>query len=187
MNEVWKPITGYEGKYEVSNLGNVKSLSRIIVRKNGMKQTIAERILKPQINNTGHFRVQLEEKRYFVHRLVAKEFLQNPNNYEVVNHIDCNPKNNDASNLEWCSQKQNMEYASKIGHLVCNDQKRKKLSDAHKKTPIFSINLKTGEKKKYSSIQEAAKEYGSAGNICDCCKNSEHSYKGCKFYYEFQC
>lgn len=189
MEEIWKSVSGYEGKYEVSNLGNVKSLPRIIIRKNGRNKPIKERILKKHVNNTGHYRVCLEGKRYFVHRLVAKEFLPNPNNYNVVNHIDCNPNNNDVSNLEWCTQKHNIEWSAKCGNMKCDDNRKKKISNALKKyaKPIYSINLTTGERKNYSSIQEAAKEYGSAGNICDCCKNSKHSYKGCKFYYEFQC
>lgn len=93
MEEVWKDIEGYEGLYQVSNLGNVKSLNYQGVSR--------EKILKPFINSDGYKRVMLYKnktiKRLSVHRLVAQAFIENPNNYSCVNHKDENNQNNVVS------------------------------------------------------------------------------------------
>lgn len=97
--EVWKPIEGYEGRYEISNFGRVKSLER----KDLNNHLLKERILKPKINKDGYSYLQLcydgNKKGFFVHRLVAAAFIFNPNGYPVVNHKDENKQNNYVSNL----------------------------------------------------------------------------------------
>lgn len=127
MNEVWKDIKGYEGLYQVSNLGRVKSLPK--KRNNGTNFYIQkETILKPQLKTKRYLGVGLVKnklhKNYLVHRLVAEAFLENPNGYKEVNHIDCNKLNNQVSNLEWCNQEQNLEHAYKNG-LLTKGRKRK--------------------------------------------------------------
>lgn len=104
MNEIWKDITGYEGKYQVSNLGNVKSLN---YRGNGK-----ERILKPRpVSSTGYLAVTLSnsdtQKTLKVHRLVAQAFIENPNNKPCVDHINTNKTDNRADNLRWVTRKEN--------------------------------------------------------------------------------
>ena len=121
MKEVWKPIKGYEGLYEVSNLGRVKSLPK--KRINGTNFYIQkERILKPQLKTNRYLGVGLIKnkihKNFLIHRLVAKAFIDNPYNLPQINHIDCNKLNNNADNLEWCTQKQNLEHAFKNGLLT---------------------------------------------------------------------
>lgn len=107
--EEWKDIKGYEGKYQVSSCGRVKSLSNNKTRK--------ERILKPNIDNKGYKTVCLcmngNVKRFLIHRLVAIAFIPNPNNCPIINHMDENSKNNHVSNLEWCTYKYNNNYGTK--------------------------------------------------------------------------
>lgn len=134
MEEIWKDINGYEGYYQVSNFGNIKSLERII--ENSGTHTgyykIKERVLKPRENKkrSGYYELSLKkdgvEKRFKVHRLVACAFIDNPDNKTEVNHIDGDKSNNHVSNLEWVTGKENKEHAWKTG-----------LSNAdHKKRPI---------------------------------------------------
>jgi hypothetical protein len=126
MNEFWKDVVGYEGVYQVSNLGNVRSLPKVTVQKSRgggfHKQRKPGRILKPVKNSKGYLRIILynqKEKgeRAFVHRLVAQTFIPNPEGKLTVNHIDGNPLNNRADNLEWATHKENSVHASKSGLL----------------------------------------------------------------------
>lgn len=112
--EIWKDVVGYEGLYMVSSYGRVKSLPRVVIRANGIKQTIYSCLLSSKVDRqTGYCRVALSRngivKRVGVHRLVAMAFLPNQNGYDIVNHIDWNRTNNNVANLEWCTQQQNVE------------------------------------------------------------------------------
>ena len=112
-NEIWKDILGYEGYYQVSNYGRVKSIKRNT--KNQFKYF--ERIKEPYIGNNGYLCVVLykdnKSKHFSIHRLVANAFVDNPNNLPQVNHIDCNKKNNKVNNLEWVTASDNMKHAIK--------------------------------------------------------------------------
>lgn len=111
MNEIYKDIEGYEGLYQVSNLGRIKSLSRF--------QSTTERILKPVINSRGYSVVTLSKnnihKIFSISRLVAGLFIANPENKPEVNHISGIKSDNSISNLEWCNSSENQFHAFKTG------------------------------------------------------------------------
>lgn len=115
MTEVWKDVVGYEGIYEVSDHGRVKSVSRIKVRKNGSAMQIKNRILKKSVNAHGYEIVSLSNdgKRDTrkIHRLVAEAFCEKKNEKNCVNHKDGNKTNNYFENLEWCTHSENIVHA----------------------------------------------------------------------------
>lgn len=123
-SEVWLPVVGYEGLYQVSNLGNVKSCERIVTMKNGVKRPIPEKLRKLSLRDDGYVQVELwmnnKSKSYNVHRLVAEAFIPNPDNLPEVNHKDCVRSNNNVSNLEWCTNSYNTNYAKELGRLPDN-------------------------------------------------------------------
>jgi hypothetical protein len=122
--ENWKDIKGFEGAYQVSDLGNIRSLDRFIKYSNGKIVFAAGRAIKPYVCNT-YLCVKLHrnEKMTFaqIHQEVAKAFIPNPDNKPQVNHEDGNKKNNAVSNLSWMTQPENIAHASRMGLL-----KRKK-------------------------------------------------------------
>ena len=125
-NEIWKDIEGYEGYYQVSNLGRVRSLDRMIGWRFGVKQFKKGTLLKPK-KTRGYDCVGLSINRHSsykrIHRLVAIAFIPNPDNLPQINHKDNNPHNNKADNLEWCDAKYNCNYGDH----------NKKLSEAGKR------------------------------------------------------
>lgn len=111
MNEEWRDIIGYEGLYMVSNLGNVKKLKGVPAN---LKFKKVVNLRKDKTIYSIYHRVSLikkqKEKHFLVHRLVAAAFTSNPDNKPLVNHIDGNPRNNCADNLEWCTHQENMDH-----------------------------------------------------------------------------
>ncbi len=113
--EKWKDIEGYEGYYQVSNLGNVKSLGRYVNNPHGGKRYIRERILKP-FNKKGYLYVDLLKiKQHRIHRLVAAAFIDNKDDSAEVNHINGIKNDNRVENLEWCTRSENMKHSYKTG------------------------------------------------------------------------
>ena len=110
--EEWKDIKGYEGSYQISNLGRVKSLSRIIIRSNGNPTTIKAKIKKTPIRNDGYFIVNLcmnnGSNVNLIHRLIAEAFIDNPNNYPLVRHLNDIKTDNRLDNLCWGTYCDNM-------------------------------------------------------------------------------
>lgn len=130
MIEVWKDIPEYEGLYQVSNFGRIKSLER--ERKMNIPchdiAVVHERILKPSISGSGYEKVVLSKdathKTIRVHKLVAQAFVSNPDDKSEINHKDGNKKNNRADNLEWVTSKENQNHALLFG--LRNDKLRRK-------------------------------------------------------------
>jgi hypothetical protein len=123
MKEVWKDIKNYEGLYQVSNLGRVKSLVRSNgITRGGRKATKKEKILKNSKHGICYRGVRLRKDNkttnFYIHRLVAEHFIPNYHNKKTVNHIDFDTTNNVVSNLEWASYKENIKHAWDNG--ACN-------------------------------------------------------------------
>lgn len=151
--EIWRDVVGYEGLYQVSNYGNVKSLSREVNNGNGTYFT-KEKILKPMENHKGYLGVELQDKWHFIHRIVATTFIENPENKPQVNHIDCDKKNNRVENLEWCTNSENQIHAYKNGLNVRND------NAGRPKQKIMQLDMNDNLIKIYESIADAEKETG---------------------------
>lgn len=117
--EIWRDIKEYETLYQVSNFGNVKSLSKLSKNKNGIYLK-KERFLKPTKNNKGYFHVKLYKNEgkikntISLHKLVGLNFLKNNNNYTEINHIDGNKSNNKSDNLEWCTRSHNVKETYRL-------------------------------------------------------------------------
>lgn len=148
--EIWKDIPGYEGVYQVSNMGRVKSMERYInAPQSGGSRKIPTKVLKPTIGNHGYYVVNIGRKAKTVHSLIAKTFCPNPNGYQMVNHIDENKLNNNAANLEWCDCKYNINFGT--GKVRSARSRCKQVSQYNTDGKLIKI---------YESVTEAAKSVG---------------------------
>lgn len=163
MEEIWKDIKGYEGLYQISNLGRVKSISRSIKLKKYTKIS-DDTIMKLDLNKSGYLYVSLckngKYKKCRVHRLVAEEFVDKPNGKNVVNHKDYNKTNNCSSNLEWVTNEENYDYLRKNmrkRHNVKTNTGERYISYSKKKNR-YRITIDGKEYRKCKSLDEAIKE-----------------------------
>lgn len=125
LEEVWKPVQGYEGYYNVSNLGNVYSLLRTVIRSDGLSCQRGGYLLQHTMNSDGYPTVHLSKngvsERIPVHVLVARAFVDNPNGYKEVNHKDFDRTNCRSDNLEWITHRDNVQYTVKAGRHASRD------------------------------------------------------------------
>ena len=164
MKEIWKDIEGYEGLYQISNVGRVKRVE-------------TDRILKPLKHTKGYYRVELykngSQSKKLIHRLVAQAFIPNTENKPQVNHIDENKTNNVVSNLEWMTAKEN------LNHETHNERMSKT-----KSIPIIATNIKTGESTEFYGAKECARQLGlNRGNISSVLKGRRKHTGGYIFEY----
>lgn len=182
--EIWRPISGYEGYYEVSNEGRIRSLGRTTNQNNHGGETTAHykgKVLTGRADSRGYKTVHISKngtaRRLLVHRVVAEAFCNKPDGCEMVNHIDNDPSNNRANNLEWTTPKGNMQWATKQGRMHYRPENLKKAQDAKKK-PVVAIDS-FGNEYYLPSQKVAAESLGiktSRGHIAACCRN-DYGYK----------
>ena len=177
MEEVWKPIKGYEGLYEVSNTGKVRSLDRQIEYTFCGKKhlrTIRGTVLKPKSNPEYHSVSLCKNgvtRTELVHRIVASAFIPNPNGLSEVNHIDENKANNSVENLEWCTRIENVRHGTGNARSAVTRSK-----------PIAQYTLDGTLVKVYPSLSAVEREHGwSTSNI----SNAARGYGECKHPYGF--
>ena len=182
MKEIWKKIVGYEELYEISNLGKVRSLDRIIYQKNNgviCGHKYKGKILTNQKRPNGYVCVHLSKngktKWESVHKLVAEAFIEHDKKNNIVNHLDNNPSNNIVSNLEWTTYKGNMQYSAKQGRMKYNPQNLKKAQDSLKK-PVIAID-KNGNEYEFNSQVEASKILNCNRNHIGCICKNKYGYK----------
>lgn len=200
MQEVWKDIYfvengiewDYRGLYQVSNLGRVKRLNRIVMRNNGKLYNVEEKLLNPNKIKNNYLRVCLKkngkQKHFLVHRLVAHMFVNGYFNGAEVDHIDTNPLNNHVYNLRWCNRIDNIN----------NQLTKKKLSESKKGNQNGKGNKnkaqgnliarydKQGNLLDIKYNYEYVKMGFNASKITDCCKNRHKSHKGYIFKYHIK-
>lgn len=184
QGEVWKEVKGYEGLYQVSNFGRVKSLLRFnnyynAIYKEQKKRIQKERLLNIRKTPRGYLQVCLTanslSNNKLVHRLVAEAFIPNPLNKPQVNHIDGNKENNKVSNLEWMTSQENNKHAHKIG-----------LNKSHNKRKVNQYDLDWNYIKTWNSITDFLKETNlnlKNSGITSCCKGKQRTAYGYKWKY----
>ena len=172
MTEEWRPIVGYEGLYEVSNTGQVRSLDKY----DSMNRFLRGRILRLFTDGLGYLRAQLysssKRKSFLVHRLVAQAFIPNPDNLPQVNHRDENPSNDNVDNLEWCDGKYNVNYGTRIDRI----------RDIRLKNGTYTgLSKEEYRKKRYQEkkdkINERRREYYRENREKICERQKEYNHK----------
>lgn len=184
--EQWKNIEGYEGLYQVSNYGRVRSLDRYVKHSKGGQKLLKGKEVKTRINKTtGYIEVGLskdgKQTYHTIHRLIARAFIPNPNNLPVINHIDGCKINNSIDNLEWCTQQYNIQHSFNTG-----------LSKNNMTQEISSLGNKAHRRKVrcieddiiFDSVKDAANYCGvDSARITVVCKGRRKTVKGKHFEY----
>jgi hypothetical protein len=156
MQEVWKPIDGYDGLYEVSSSGSVRSLDRAIKRKDGVVVSIKGRTLAQRLTKDGYLQVQLSIKNKAwtpkIHRLVAETFIPNPDGLPEVNHKNEDKTDNSVINLEWCTHRYNSGYGTRGERIARKNSKQ-----------LIALSPSKDRELVFSSMSEAAKYFGVSG------------------------
>ena len=157
-NEIWRPVVGYEGIYEVSNFGRIRRVS-------AARGTNPGYIFTPSPDHKGYLRTRLTNssgisKTVKVHRIVCIAFHDNPRNLPQVNHKDTIKTNNKSINLEWCDNKYNNAHAIENG-IIPKGWLGKKGVEHNKSIPFLGTNIDTGETRIFNGTYEAAREVGS--------------------------
>lgn len=182
--EQWLPIKGYEGLYEVSSMGRLKSLRR----SDSIGRSLQDRIVTPK-NCTNQYQASTLckngiKKQILRHRIVAMAFIPNPENKDEVNHKDGDKTNNKVSNLEWATKSENERHKySVLGHG--NPMKGKTGAENKKSKPVLQKDLRDNLIAKYDCATSAAASVGAkfSSGICRACREPHRVYYGYKWSY----
>jgi len=173
--EIFKPIKGYEGLYEISNYGQVKSLDRDVEGPNKRTRIMPEKIMTGQISRTGYAYIILSKnkrvKKHQVSRLVGAAFVPNPENKPQINHIDENKTNNYYKNLEWCTRTENMRHNGLMDKLTT----KFKLALSKK---VYQYSEELSLIKVWDSGMDAQRAGFTGTAISACCNGYQKTHKG---------
>lgn len=189
MQEIWKDIEGFEGLYQVSNKGRIKSLSRTTSGKKHGIHKLKEKILKPSKCGK-YYQIYLRKdgnnKRFYIHRLVGKAFLECLNDNLDINHKDGNPSNNKVDNLEWVTRSQNIKHSYEVLKRVKNTEGFNEYREKHKRK-INQYDLKGNFIKQWNCISDAEKflKTKSIGKISSCCRHKKGSKSAFGYKWEY--
>jgi len=186
--EIWRDVVGFEGLYQVSNMGSVRSCYHVVMRSNGRKRTVYPVTLKPQKSAHGYFMFNLSKngkgKTIVAHRIVAIAFIPNPENKPQVNHKDGNKKNNHVSNLEWMTSKENINHSWMMG-MSYTTHAGKFGDDSYKKTAVIQSDTSGVFIEEHQSIIGACNKLGlHPSSIINCCKGRRPNYGGFNWEYK---
>lgn len=193
--EIWKDVQGYEGLYQVSNLGRVKSLGRVIDRLVYGNYWQEEKILKPNKTKYGYLIVELRKnkkpKSFLVHRLVAITFIPNPENKPEVDHINADKTNNSVNNLRWVTAKENIRNPLNMVHLTGKNHPMfgKKRSEETKnkmrgKNNPRARKVKNIETKEiFDTVIDAEKKYNLSRGCIKCA--IKKNWKSAGYHWEY--
>lgn len=187
---MYKIIPNTNENYSCDELGNIKSNKRKVWNGKAYYE-IEDKVLKPWVNNKGYavvsLRINNQTVDMLVHRLVASTWLDNPNNYPIVNHKDNNPLNNSVDNLEWCTYSYNTLYAEKQGRRPLTELQKEARSEKSTwlYTPVIQYDKNNNYIAEYNSITEAQNKTGiNKSNISACCKNKTKTAGGYIWKYK---
>lgn len=192
MKEIWVDVSGYENLYQISNYGNIKSKIRN-KRNNDGVMLLKARTLKQHPNSRGYLRVELvneqgTRKKFFIHRLVALHFVDNPNTEvnNIVNHLDSDHTNNRADNLEWTTPQGNVEHAVRNGRMKHTAERKQHLREACERNgkAVIGINIKTGEIIRFICLNDCRNKGFQPSCVCDCCNGKRKTHGGYRWQYE---
>lgn len=190
-SEVWKDVKGYEGYYQVSNMGRVKSMRVLKTPKNGVICRKDSFLSTKATHDKQYITVALcrdgEKTQAKVHRLVAEAFIPNPKNLPFVNHKDENPSNNCADNLEWCTHEYNLQYSMERNKPYKTKRERPK----NELLPLCAYTLSGEFVGRFDSVWEAIEKLGiksnsprgARNNIRMCCKGKSRNAFGYRWRY----
>lgn len=179
IEEIWRPVKDYEGLYEVSNLGRVRGVDRVVLSKNGKKRFYKGQTKKQKKDKDGYLTVDLsnngKHKTKKVHRLVAQAFIPNPDNLPIINHKDENPSNNRYDNLEWCTNEYNLNYGTRNKRIS-----EKQINNVKKSKQVFQYTLDGELVAIWPSTHEAGRNGYHRNHISECCSGKQHckTHKG---------
>ena len=190
MVEEWRELPLHDGKYSISNMGIVKSNPRTIVYANGSIRELKGKIISQQTNEVGYKRVTLKVNNvnynYFVHRIVALTFCPNPNDFPIVNHIDCDPSNNYYTNLEWCTQSHNIKHSYNLGRSKSPGVMTGKFGKDHNRSKaVLQYDLSGKLVAEFESATDAQRKTGMhQANISAVLNNKQKTIKGYVFKFK---